>query len=116
VVVDDDCDLSPPDRPQRKLGKAVRIAEDVHSALARRAKRNRSSVQAELDAVARIGLLVDPARQTESARQARATTEARTLTTVKISGGRDQADEPCRHPVGRRIGTGCGACGKDPIR
>jgi hypothetical protein len=22
----------------------------------------------------------------------------------------------CRHPINRRIGTGCGACGKDPVK
>lgn len=25
-------------------------------------------------------------------------------------------EEPCRHPINRRIGTGCGVCLKDPVR
>lgn len=25
-------------------------------------------------------------------------------------------EEPCSHPVSRRIGKGCGACGKDPVK
>jgi hypothetical protein len=28
----------------------------------------------------------------------------------------DAVSEPCKHPIGRRIGTGCGLCLKDPIR
>lgn len=28
---------------------------------------------------------------------------------------RDVIAEKCKHPINRRIGTGCGACGKDPV-
>jgi hypothetical protein len=26
------------------------------------------------------------------------------------------SDRGCKHPINRRIGTGCGVCGKDPVK
>jgi hypothetical protein len=125
---------------ERKVGKAVRIPDDFHATLTRLAKRDATSVQTLLVELATEGLRARAAaRATPDARATErrligATLPADVLkpgSTLRIEAsgvavvppgeGRGVgllriADETCRHPVSRRIGTGCGACGKDAIR
>lgn len=89
----------------RTPGKSVRLAPDLHAALTRRAQRDgtHGGVTGLVDRLLRDGMRLANGGWQGSTRARTERTEA--------SGARASADSCPPHPVPRRIGDGCGACG-----
>jgi hypothetical protein len=97
-----------------KDGKQVRLDPDVQAALERDVERKGGSLSSAANQRLRAGLgLAAGGRKPRGRASERAATGAQQTTIASAAGRRTANATPstCPHPVARRIGERCGACG-----
>lgn len=99
-IVEDRADraLANPEETESSVGLVAALAEGMNAsppAKQRKAKPKAKTKDAPVDLMANL---------------------EKSLASAKANRHADEDEEPCRHPVNRRIGKGCAECGKDPVK